>query len=67
MLGSLDEQVRNCLRHAEHCAARAATASAADEQRDFLMLERRWLSLAHSLEYSRDVERFTADAQRRQA
>jgi hypothetical protein len=49
MLYGVSEDVRNyCYRHAEECARRAASQSNARLRQDYLELERRWLSLAHS-------------------
>ncbi len=62
MLQNLSEQVRNCLQHAEDCAHRAKVEPDPNLQRDYLMMERRWLSLARaainlpsSLTYSRST------------
>jgi hypothetical protein len=48
MLNKLPEQIRDCLQHAEYCAREAETASSAELRDDYLILERRWLSLAQS-------------------
>ena len=48
MLNKLNEQIRDCLQHAEHCAREADIASSAELRDDYLMLERRWLSLAQT-------------------
>jgi hypothetical protein len=48
MLQDLSDQIRECLRHAEHCAQKARDAETPTLRNDFLDLERRWLSLARS-------------------
>jgi hypothetical protein len=64
LLQQLDAQIRDCLLHAEDCARRAKSALAAQEREDFLTLERGWLLLAQSLEFSRRLELFTEKAKR---
>ena len=60
MLNKLSEQIRDCLQHAENCAHKAKTASSAELRDDYLMIERRWLSLAQS--YGRTLEATTSNA-----
>jgi hypothetical protein len=48
VLKELSEQIRECLQHAEYCACKAKTASSVELRDDYLMVERRWLSLAQS-------------------
>jgi hypothetical protein len=50
MLQNLGDQIRECLRHAEHCAQKARDAESPTLRNDFLDMERRWLSLARSYE-----------------
>jgi hypothetical protein len=45
-------QVRECVRHAEECARQAKAQTNPKFQQDFLDLERRWLRLARSYEFS---------------
>ena len=52
MLNNLSEQVRECLQHAEDCARQAAAQTCPKVKADFLDLERRWLNLARSYEFS---------------
>jgi hypothetical protein len=59
MLQNLSEQVRNCLQHAEHCAHRATAEPDPNLQRDYLMMERRWLSLARSYQFSEQLDTFS--------
>jgi len=58
LLNNLSEQVRECLRHAEDCAREAAAQTCPKMKADFLDLERRWLSLARSYEFSERLEDF---------
>ena len=52
MLNNLNEDIRECYRHAEACALKAAAQSDPKAKQDFLDLEQRWLSLARSFEFS---------------
>jgi hypothetical protein len=65
MLNNLSEQVRECLQHAEDCARRAAAQTDAKVKRDFLDLERRWLSLARSYEFCERLGDFSGETKRR--
>jgi hypothetical protein len=67
MLKHLGEQIRDCYRHAEDCAQKAAAHTEPELKRDFLDLERGWLLLAHSCEFSRRLNGFSAKAKRRTA
>jgi hypothetical protein len=62
MLNKISEQMRECLQHAEYCARKAKTASSAELRDDYLMIERRWLSLAQT--YGRTLEVATSNAGR---
>ena len=59
MLQIQSEQVRNCLQHAEDCAHRAKAEPNPNLQRDYLMMERRWLSLARSYQFSEQLDTFS--------
>jgi hypothetical protein len=51
MLSNPSEQVRECLNHAANCARKAAAQPEGSPLRqDFLEMEKRWLSLARSIE-----------------
>jgi hypothetical protein len=65
MLESLSEQIRECYEHAAECARKAATQSDPALKQDFLDMERRWLSLAGSFEFSERLGEFSAEANRR--
>jgi hypothetical protein len=66
---NLSEQIRECLRHAEDCAQKAAAQSDPQLKQDFLDMERRWLFLARShgfterlTKLSNETKRHTAEA-----
>jgi hypothetical protein len=65
MLNNLSEQVRECLRHAEGCAQRAAAQADPKLKQDFLQLEQKWLSLARSFQLTERLTAFPGEAQRR--
>ena len=52
MLNDLSEQMRECLLHAEGCAQQAAVLTDLQLKQDFLDMERRWLFLARSYEFT---------------
>jgi hypothetical protein len=52
MLLNETAQVRECVWHAEECARQAKAQTNPKFQQDFLDLERRWLRLARSYEFS---------------
>jgi hypothetical protein len=58
MLNSFSQQIRVCLRHAEECAQRARIECDQSIARDFLDMERRWLSVARSYAFSERLEAF---------
>jgi hypothetical protein len=51
MWENLAEEVRECLRHAGECAARAKIEPHPAIQRDFIDMELRWLQLARSYQF----------------
>ncbi len=59
MLQNLSQQVRECLRHAEDCAHRTKVEPHPNLQRDYLMMERRWLSLARSYQFTEQLDVFS--------
>jgi hypothetical protein len=63
MLNNLNEQTLDCLKHAKNCASKAKNTSNAELRDDYLMLEKRWLSLAES--YGRTLEAATSTADRK--
>jgi hypothetical protein len=64
MLNDLSEQIRECVQHAEDCARQAAAQTCPKLKGDFLDMERRWLFLARSYEFSERVATFSAEINR---
>jgi hypothetical protein len=64
MLNDVSEQIRECLRHAEDCARKAAAQTDPTLKADFLDMERRWLSLARSYELTGQLSYFSGEAKR---
>jgi hypothetical protein len=52
MLHKLSDEIRECYRHATEARLKADAATHLPTKEDFLDLERRWLFLAHSYEFS---------------
>jgi hypothetical protein len=65
MLNNVSEQIRECLRHAEECARKAAAQTDPSLRNDFLRLEKRWLFLARSYEFTEGLSDFSAEAERK--
>jgi hypothetical protein len=65
VLNNLSEQIRKCLEHAEDCAHKAAAQIDQKLKQDFLDLERRWLVLAQSYEFTRLLGDFSDEAKRK--
>src|SRR5262249_20797961 len=59
MQNNLSEQIRNCFRHAEDCARKAAEQTDPNLKQDFLELEESWLFLARSFEYNERLSDFS--------
>jgi len=59
MLQNLSEEIRECLRHAEHCKQLSKNALTPSAIKDYLQMEQRWLSLAHSYEFTERLSNFT--------
>jgi len=64
VLSNRSEQVRECLQHADDCARQAAAHTDPKMKEDFLDLERRWLSLARSYEFTERLGDFCGEAKR---
>jgi hypothetical protein len=64
MLNDLSDKIRACLEHAEDCARHAETQTCPSLKEDFLDMERRWLFLARSYEFTERVNDFSAEANR---
>jgi len=58
MLCELSENIAECYRHAYVCAQRARSAPDVAAREDFLDMERRWLALARSYEFTEQLSRF---------
>jgi hypothetical protein len=59
MLRNLSEEIRECHRHAEDCARKAAAQTDPQLKADFLNLELRWLFLARSYEFTERLRGFS--------
>jgi hypothetical protein len=63
MFSNPSEKVRECLEHAEDCARKAAAQPDGSSLRqDFRDMEKRWLSLARSIEYTERLMTPSEDA-----
>jgi len=60
MLSNVSEHVRECYEHAEYCARKAAAQTDPRIKQDYLDLERHWLTLARSYEFSDRLTDFSA-------
>jgi hypothetical protein len=60
MLQKLTEEIAECYAHASHCREGVKQALDPSIKRDFLDMEWRWLSLAHSYEFAERLSNFTA-------
>jgi hypothetical protein len=59
VLSNVSEKIRECYRRAEDCARKAAAQTDPTLKADFLDLERRWLVLARSYDFSERLNSFT--------
>ena len=64
VLNNLSEQIRECLRHAEDCSRKAAAQTDPNLKDDFLNLERRWLFLARSCEFTDRITALSGETKR---
>jgi hypothetical protein len=58
MLNKLTVEIAECYRDAEECAQRAQREPDPGLRADFLDMERRWLALARSYEFTQQLRRF---------
>ena len=58
MLLKLSEQIAECYRRAEEARRRAQETTDPSIKEDYLGLERRWIFLAHSYEFTERLQRF---------
>jgi hypothetical protein len=65
MLLKLSGEIAECYRHATEARERARIAGNEATKQDFLDVERRWLSLAHSYEFAERLSNFTNEVKRR--
>lgn len=65
MLQNLSREVSDCLRRAEECRRLAESALTEAGKLDYLDMERRWLSLAHSYEFAERLSNFVEPFRRR--
>ena len=64
MLKNLSEEICECYRHAEDCARKAAAQTDPTLKADFLDLERRWLVLARSYDFTERLTDFSVERKR---
>jgi predicted mannosyl-3-phosphoglycerate phosphatase (HAD superfamily) len=65
MLQNLSEEIRECLRRAEECKRLSKNRSDPSAIKDYFQMERRWLALARSYEFSESLSRFTEPSRRK--
>jgi hypothetical protein len=65
VLRKLTEEIAECYRPAAEAKARAEQAHDPGLKQDFLDMERRWISLAHSYEFTERLSDFTGETKRR--
>jgi hypothetical protein len=61
----LTKDISECYQHAEQCRRLAETTIIPSAKDDFLNMEQRWLSLAHSYEFVERLSDFTEPFRRR--
>ena len=60
---NLTQEIRECLRHAEECARKAAELpNSSPFHQDYLRLEKRWLELARSIEFGESLDTFAKNS-----
>jgi hypothetical protein len=64
MLQNLSEDIADCYRCAAKARARALAAHDPALQQDFLDMERRWMLLARSYEFTQRITDFMTEAER---
>jgi hypothetical protein len=65
MLKKVTDEIADCHRHAAECREKAEKTTDPEMKRDLLALERSWLFLASSYEFSERLSDFTDEADRR--
>ena len=66
MLKNLSEEIRECYRHAEDCARKAAVQTDPKRKENFFELEQRWLFLARSWEFAERLTDFSNEAKQKE-
>jgi hypothetical protein len=64
VLQNLSEEIRECLRMAEECKRKSRAAWSPSAIQEYLEMERRWLDLARSYEFTEQLSRFTEPLKR---
>jgi hypothetical protein len=59
MLRKLSQEIADCYRYAADCRRKADAASVPTEKQEFLDMERRWVFLARSYEFTERLTEFT--------
>jgi hypothetical protein len=59
MLQKLDSEIRECYQHAMDCSRSADESRDSSTKQEFLEMAKRWLSLAHSYEFTEQLLNFT--------
>ena len=67
MLQKLSEEIQECYRHADECRQRAEKAFTEKGRQEFIDVERRWLSLAHSYEFAEGLSNYVEPFRRKRA
>jgi len=62
MRAAVSGQIRECYRRAEDCARKATAQTDPTLKADFLDLERRWLVLARSYDFTERLNSFTKNS-----
>ena len=63
MLKNLSVEIRECLQHAEDCVRKAAAQTDPKLKENFLDMERRWLFLARSYEFTERLTNLSKSGQ----
>jgi hypothetical protein len=58
LLQELSKEIQECYRHAAECRQRAERTFTEKGRQEFLDMERRWLSLAHSYEFAEGLANY---------
>jgi hypothetical protein len=67
MLRKLSDEIADCCRHAEDCRHKADAAVIPTAKEEFVEMERRWLFLARSYEFTERLADFTDYSETRAA